>query len=417
MVARKYGRTLAAVHESFLAEPTSPLPDLVRPVVAASWRRSLALGVDPCAGSAPLDLTESELAEYRERHPLAPMMPLIRRLLTDDADEAGHIVAIGDARGRLLWVEGHHRLRTRAEQMRFVEGALWSEGGAGTNAPGTALALDVPVQIRAGEHFGLGVQAWSCVAAPVHDPLSGRLLGVIDLTGGPDVAGPRTLALVRACAAAVEAGLALRVQGQQAPVPVMPRWTPDTGSGFLEVMGPDAGLLTLGERRLQLSRRHTELVWLLASAPNGLSAQALDVALHPDGEHLITVRAEINRLRRVLGAGLLDSRPYRLTVPVGTDVDVIRAGLRQGRLIPALEAFGGAPLSGSDAPGIRSMSEEFTSELRQAVLDSGSATALERWTSLPDGHDDAAAWQQLALVLPPDSPRRALARAHLRRLD
>jgi hypothetical protein len=418
MVARKYGRTLAAVHESFLAEPASPLPDLVRPVVAASWRRSLALGVDPCAGSAPLDLSEDELAEYRERHPLAPMMPLIRRLLTEDADEAGHIVAIGDARGRLLWVEGHHRLRTRAEQMCFVEGALWSEGGAGTNAPGTALALDVPVQIRAGEHFGLGVQAWSCVAAPVHDPISGRLLGVIDLTGGPDVAGPRTLGLVRACAAAVEAGLALRVPGRQAPVPMPARPVPpiDSEAGFLQVMGPDAGLLTLGQRRLHLSRRHTELVWLLASAPNGLSAQALDVALHPDGEHLITVRAEINRLRRVLGTGLLDSRPYRLTVPVTTDVDVVRAGLGQGRLIRALEEFGGAPLSGSDAPGIRSMSEEFTSELRQTVLDSGSATALERWTSLPDGHDDAAAWHGLATLLPADSPRRALARSHLRRL-
>ncbi len=421
MVARKYGCTLAAVHESFLAAPASPLPDLVRPVVAASWRRSLALGVDPCAGSAPLDLPEVELAEYRARHPLAPMMPLIRRLLTDDADEAGHIVAIGDARGRLLWVEGHHRLRTRAERMHFVEGALWSERGAGTNAPGTALALDIPVQIRAGEHFGLGVQAWSCVAAPVHDPLTGRLLGVIDLTGGPDVAGTRTLALVRACAAAVEAGLALQLPNSSRSGPARTPARPATAEAaraeaFLQVMGPQAGWLRYGGQDWQLSRRHTELLWLLAARPDGLSAQALDVALHPDGEHLITVRAEINRLRRVLGAGLLDSRPYRLTVPVATDVDRVRAGLAQGRLTESLADFGGAPLPGSDAPGIRSMSEEFTSELRQAVLDSGSAVALESWTARPDGHDDAAAWLALESVLPPGSPRRALARAHLRRL-
>jgi len=212
MVARNLGRKLAAVHESFLATPSSPLPDVVRPVVADSWRRSLALGVDP-SSSAAMELSETRLAEYRERHPLAPMMPLIRRLLTDDADEAGHIVAIGDARGRLLWVEGHHRLRTQAEGMCFVEGALWSESGAGTNAPGTALALELPVQIRAGEHFGFGVQRWSCVAAPVHDPISGRLLGVIDLTGGPDVAGPRSLALVRACAAAPTCGCSGRMPG------------------------------------------------------------------------------------------------------------------------------------------------------------------------------------------------------------
>jgi len=419
MVARNLGRKLAAVHESFLAAPASPLPDVIRPVVADSWRRSLALGVDP-SSSAALDLTEAELADYRARHPLAPMMPLIRRLLTDDADEAGHIVAIGDARGRLLWVEGHHRLRTQAERMCFVEGALWSEGGAGTNAPGTALALEVPVQIRAGEHFGLGVQDWSCVAAPVHDPISGRLLGVIDLTGGPDVAGPRTLALVRACAAAVEAGLALQVPGNGFgaahiyPQRVEPESDPLTAS--LRVLGPDAGQLTIGGRRLQLSRRHTELVWLLASSAHGLSAQALDVALHPDGEHLITVRAEINRLRRVLGRGLLDSRPYRLTTKVTTDVDIVRECLTAGRLPEALAAFTGEPLPGSDAPGIRSMSDEFTVELRQAVIESADADVLAHWTALPEGHDDAAAWQALVTALPAGSPRRALARAHVHRL-
>jgi hypothetical protein len=404
MVARNLGRTLAAVHERFLAAPAAPIPDVVRPVVADSWRRSLALGVDP-SSSAAVALSETELADYRARHPLAPMMPLIRRLLTEDADEAGHIVAIGDDRGRLLWVEGHHRLRTQAEQMCFVEGALWSESGAGTNAPGTALALDLPVQIRAGEHFGLGVQAWSCVAAPVHDPLSGRLLGVIDLTGGPDVAGPRTLALVRACAAAVEAGLALAVPGLGSAVP--------TTSAHLQVLGPDAGQFSVNGRRVQLSRRHTELVWLLATSPHGLSAQALDVALHPDGAHLITVRAEINRLRRVLGPELLASRPYQLTLPVTTDVDVVRKRLAEGRVPAALASFSGAPLPGSDAPEIRSMSDEFIVELRQAVLDSGQADVLERWTSLPEGHDDTAAWQALVQALPLGSPRRARARAHL----
>jgi hypothetical protein len=184
----------------------------------------------------------------------------------------------------------------------------------------------------------------------------------------------------------------------------------------LRVLGSAAGQLALGHRRLRLSRRHTELVWLLASAPHGLSAQELDVALHPDGEHLITVRAEINRLRRVLGAGLLSSRPYRLTVAVTTDVDAIRENLAAGRLSSALSAFAGVPLPGSEAPRIRSMSDEFTEELRQAVLDSGDAEVLHRWTSLAEGHDDVVAWRAFAAALPAVSPRRALVRAHLNRL-
>jgi transcriptional regulator of acetoin/glycerol metabolism len=409
---------LAAVHEHFLAAPTSPLPDLIRPVVAESWRRSLALGVDPDAEAAPLDMSESELADYRANHPLAGMMPLIRRLLTEDADEAGHIVAVGDALGRLLWVEGHHHLRSRAETMQFVEGSLWSERATGTNAPGTALALGRAVQISAGEHFGLSALSWSCVAAPVHHPLTGDLLGVIDLTGGPDVTGPRALALVRACAAAVEAGLQLQSLpspqfGAPRPV-VMP--TPRKPAARLALLGSEAGSLELDGRTVHLSRRHTELVWLLASAPHGLSAQALDVALHDEGEHLITIRAEINRLRRVLGPSLLSSRPYRLNVPIRTDVAQIREALSEGRLEQALEQFAGSPLPGSDAPGIRSLTDEFVCEVREAVLASGSAPVLERWVKLPEGREDAAAWQGLLDALPGNSPRLARARARLARL-
>ena len=93
--------------------------------------------------------------------------------------------------------------------MNFVPGADWSERGAGTNAPGTALALDAELQIRGTEHFSRIVQPWSCTAVPVHDPATGALIGAIDLTGGTQVASPQTLALVRATAVAVENHLAL----------------------------------------------------------------------------------------------------------------------------------------------------------------------------------------------------------------
>ena len=60
-----------------------------------------------------------------------------------------------------------------ANSMNFAVGALWSEGGAGTNAIGTALAADHAVQVFAAEHFNEVVQAWTCAAAPVHDPDTG----------------------------------------------------------------------------------------------------------------------------------------------------------------------------------------------------------------------------------------------------
>ena len=54
----------------------------------------------------------------------------------------------------LLRIQGDERLRNRAaDEMNFIEGAPWSESGAGTNAIGTAVAAQYAVQVFAAEHF------------------------------------------------------------------------------------------------------------------------------------------------------------------------------------------------------------------------------------------------------------------------
>ena len=98
------------------------------------------------------------------------------------------------------------RLRA-ADSMNFAEGTLWSEGGAGTNAIGTALAAEHAVQVFASEHFNEVVQEWTCAAAPVHDPDTGQIIGVIDLTGEMATVHPHRMAVATATAQAVEAHL------------------------------------------------------------------------------------------------------------------------------------------------------------------------------------------------------------------
>ena len=80
-------------------------------------------------------------------------MPVIRELLVSHALDDELLVAVGDAQGRLLWVEGKAALRRQAESMHFVEGAQWDEAHAGTNAPGVALATSQASRIAAAEHF------------------------------------------------------------------------------------------------------------------------------------------------------------------------------------------------------------------------------------------------------------------------
>ncbi|WP_116245464.1 GAF domain-containing protein [Nocardiopsis sp. FIRDI 009] len=406
-------RDVAAAHERFT--DSGRVGERVRAVVGDSWRRSARHGVDPDRTTPRVELTGHALRDHRAAHPLAPVMPLLRRLLVDAAPDP-QIVAVGDASGRILWVEGDHRLRDSAEDMCFVEGANWHERSAGTNAPGVALALDHEVQVFASEHFARGVHRWSCSAAPLHDPDTGALLGFLDLTGEDHVASPYALALVRTAAAAAEAELrALRLGGR------LPRPRPAAGSDLpapdrarLSVLGRDRAELALDGRTVALSLRHAEILLLLSRSPGGLTGAALGARLHERDAAPVTVRAELARLRRLLGPGLLDSRPYRLCRPVRTDVDDVRRHLAAGDHRRALDACPGPVLPSSEAPGVVEVRDALQAEVCAVLTDHASPDVLLAWAERPGWRDDPRAVAAALGAARPDTPRHAALRGRLR---
>ncbi len=148
------------------------------------------------------------LTDYRARHPLAKVFPLLYDVLGRAAEECDSVMAITDEQGQLLWVRGKPGVLRRAEAIQFVEGAQWDERHAGTNAPGTALRLDAPVTITLGGALRPAGAALELRGRP--DPRSwhGPILGVVDITGGDDVGSPQTIAMIRAAARMAESELA-----------------------------------------------------------------------------------------------------------------------------------------------------------------------------------------------------------------
>ncbi|CAL9285460.1 MULTISPECIES: helix-turn-helix domain-containing protein [Streptomyces] len=389
-------RTLRRAHEAFTEAGTVPQP--VRPVVAESWRRSVRAGVGP-DGTASVELMDDDLGAYRAEHPLAPVMPLIRELLGTFAADGEHLLAVCDAHGRLLWVEGHPATRRRADRMNFVPGARWSESAVGTNAPGTAVAVGRPVQVFTAEHFIRRVQPWTCAAAPVHDPRTGRVLGAVDITGGDGLAHPHSLGFVRAVARAAESQLALL-----APEP------PAAEVAELTALGRDEALLALEGRRVRLSRRHSEIVVLLAHHPEGLTGDELLCALYEDeAVPPVTLRAELARLRAVLGPARLASRPYRLTMPVESDATVVERRLRAGAVTAAASAYAGPLLPGSRAPAVERLRRRLADGLRAALIACADPDLLADWAHAPWGEDDLDVWRALAAVRPTAATRSRLA--------
>lgn len=373
---------------------------VARPEISASWRRVRAGGLAPGAEPVVAPLTEGQIESRRAASALAPLLPSISASLEPVVDD-GLLLVVTDTDGRVLWRRGRTGVRRLADRLGFVAGSAWTEANVGTNAIGTCLVVGEPVHIRGPEHYVESHTRWSCAAAPVLDPWTGKTLGAVDISGPAHSVQRSVLALVgvtarlaeaevrnehatslehlRAYAAPVVArvgGRALAVDptGHIAAVTgftapdrlILPAdlsaestWLPALGAVTVEPL-PGGWLVRLGgetpaatELELDLrgrpvlrvhtpshswehrpSRRHAEILLALIGAPVGRTAAELADDLFADPTRVVTVRAEMSRLRRTLGS-VLEAQPYRIAAAVRTSI-----------LLPA----DGPAIEGSSAP-------------------------------------------------------------------
>lgn len=350
--------TLAAWN-TFIEQGDRAAP-LVRPEILDSWTRS-APTVTPDVVHAPL-ADESETRSFWQGSPLQIAVERVEEELRRTAEDGDLVLAVTDADTRVLWTYGGRVMRRKAESVNFVPGGRWDDRSVGTNALDLANRLDRPAMVFSAEHFAPIVHNWVCWAAPLHDPVSGTKLGVLDISTTWDRTHPIGLATARVLARLVEQA--------------MPRTTryvdaaPDE-----EIAAPGLVLDLLGTaeahvdgQRLLLNRRQTEILALLALHPNGLSLDQLHAMLY--GDHAVTfstLKAEVSHLRHALG-GQLASRPYRLLMPITTDVDQVLALLRRGDVARAVDLYGGDLLPGTESPALVEMGEYVAVATREALL-------------------------------------------------
>jgi hypothetical protein len=189
------------------------------------------------------------------------------------------------------------------------------------------------------------------------------------------------------------------------------------GSAALEasLLGRDGALVTGGGRSVVLSPRHSEILCLLALAPDGLGAERLALQLYGEFGKPVTARAELSRLRRAL-PGAIVANPYRLAVELRDDRAIVEDLLTAGRIGEALERYPGPLLPASEVPLVVEARQRLDDGLREAILASGSADLLWSWLANPSGEDDVEACRALISRLGTKDPRRPAAISRLRRL-
>lgn len=204
-------RLLAAARAELLDRPDVDLRGIPTHV-AASWRRSLACGVDPDVvvnRHHPDVDVESRLVRCAR--------PVLEQLAEQVAGVPVCVVLTDDRARLLLRLDTTTAIGRAADGSNFAEGFGYDESAVGTNGVGTVLESGRSVHIVGAEHFVEQLQPYACAGAPVHDPFTGRIEGVLDVSCWAEHSSPILHSLVRSAAGRIQdALLADRDVGQQA---------------------------------------------------------------------------------------------------------------------------------------------------------------------------------------------------------
>ncbi|CAN5568083.1 transcriptional regulator MimR [soil metagenome] len=173
--------------------------DTVAPGVLNSWRRSRDLQVHP---------DRVELPYLRDPDTDTPLMhaaaPVLRRIADDLSSQAVSVV-LTSADGLVLdRIAADSKIERVLDDVRLARGYSYAEEFAGTNGIGTTLETGKPSFIQGSEHYVGTLGRLACAGSPIREPVTRRILGVIDLTCWAEQADPLLFVLAKSAGSQIE---------------------------------------------------------------------------------------------------------------------------------------------------------------------------------------------------------------------
>jgi transcriptional regulator of acetoin/glycerol metabolism len=167
---------LAEARDRFLAaQPVDQ--DAVRKPILASWWRSRQWHV--AADHIELNYLRDPDLESNLARTADPVL----RQLHEQLDGQPISIILTDANGLVLTrMTADHDLERALDGIKLAPGFSYAEDKVGTNGIGTALEAGGPAHVFGHEHYAESLERFGCAGVPIHDPVSGKTVGVIDLT-------------------------------------------------------------------------------------------------------------------------------------------------------------------------------------------------------------------------------------------
>src|SRR6201988_3519494 len=192
---------LAEAGDRFLAaEPVDQ--SAVRKPILASWWRSRQWHV--AADHIDLSYLHEPDLETRLVRAAEPVLNPLREQL----DGQPISIILTDAAGLVLArLTADHDLERALDSVMLAPGFSYAEERVGTNGIGTALEAGGPAHVFGHEHYAEHLEQFGCAGVPIHDPVSGKTVGVIDLTCWRKDADPLMISLVKSTADQITRGM------------------------------------------------------------------------------------------------------------------------------------------------------------------------------------------------------------------
>src|SRR3954468_21647222 len=340
------------------------IPGLVRDEILASWTRSRLWRVRTDQLELPYGPgvdDDTLLARAAE--------PVLRDIADLFATEPVSVI-LCDSDGVVLSRRtGDSGLEQHLDRVWLAPGFSYAEKFVGTNGIGTALEARGPAQVFGHEHYVEHLEELACAGAPIRHPVTGKVLGVVDLTCWQRDAGPLLVAPAGTLPRRIERALLAQSGGRELAVL----------NDYLVACRRNRGpVLAIGEDLLMMNDRARELLDPADQEP--LLTEATE-ALTEGRRHPLLIDLPSGRTARV---------HIRPTVSSGTIV----GGVLDVQLISSLPAQEARPVVAPPGP------------LSAAV---GSGAAWTKCRAAVDRHLHAGEW--LVLEGEPGSGRETVARA------
>lgn len=346
--------------------------------IIRSWQRSARADIPKERMAAPLIRLDTQLSPLQ--HALAYCEDELKTIAT----QANMVLAVADVGSTIVWSAAQGQMQREAENVHFVQGGQWCEALVGTNALALSLKTEQSSWVFSNEHYMPSVQNWVCYAAPITDPYSKQILGVVDLSTIWDQHNSLGVLAAERCAAIIQSAL-LQCQRQR-----------------LYIRAFSVPQVLFNGKILVLTPRQIEILTILALCPQGLSLDSLHQALY--GERKVsmgTLKAEMSQLRELLG-GLLGSRPYRLLADVEADFLQAEYALDRGATTAALKLCSGVFLAKTESPFLSAWRDCLESRLSDAIFKANETDVLLRHLArCPEAID---AIERLIELMPMEHP-------------